>query len=159
MYLPTATGPSVCHSLSLDKRKLFCLFVCRGTLSCYGLDAFSLPIPYSMHLVVPIQLCFFWVVYHPNRTFPSKESKQEPQNRYSPSPHRQTTHSYLWPMTSPCPILTGYRLVRSEPCECLSSMYVQNLFAAHAFAMVGLHSLPSIFDYFQVPFSFITCPT
>ena len=34
------------------------------------------------------------------------------------------------------------------PCACLFSMYVQNLLAAHAFAVVGLHSLPSVFDYF-----------
>ena len=57
--------------------------------------------------------------------------------------------SYLWPMTIPCLVLAGYSLVRSRPCVCLSSMYVQNLPAAHAFAMIGLHSLPSIFDYFS----------
>ena len=51
-------------------------------------------------------------------------------------------------MTSPCPVLTWYRLVRSGPCICLSSMYVQNLPAAHVFVVVSLHSLPSIFDYF-----------
>ena len=33
--------------------------------------------------------------------------------------------SYLWPMTSLCPVLVGYRLVRSGPCACLPSMYVQ----------------------------------
>ena len=33
--------------------------------------------------------------------------------------------SYLWPMTSLCPVLAGYRLVRSGPCTCLPSMYVQ----------------------------------
>ena len=33
---------------------------------------------------------------------------------------------------------------------CLSSMYVQNLLTAHAFVVVGLHSLPSVFDYFLV---------
>ena len=68
VYLLTTTGPSVWHSPSPDKRKLFCLFVCRGTLSCYDLGAFSLPIPHGMHLVVPTQLCFFWVVYHPSMT-------------------------------------------------------------------------------------------
>ena len=67
--------------------------------------------------------------------------------------------SYLWLMTSLCPVLAGYRLVRSEPCACLSSMYVQNLPAAHAFAVVGLHNLPSVFDYFLVPLSFMACPT
>ena len=33
--------------------------------------------------------------------------------------------SYLWPMTSLCPVLAGYRLVRAGPCVCLPSMYVQ----------------------------------
>ena len=33
--------------------------------------------------------------------------------------------SYLWPMTSLCPVLVGYRLVRSGPCVCLPSIYVQ----------------------------------
>ena len=33
--------------------------------------------------------------------------------------------SYLWPMTSLCLVLTGYRLVRFGPCACLPSMYVQ----------------------------------
>ena len=44
--------------------------------------------------------------------------------------------SYLWPMTSPCPVLAGYRLVMSELCACLLSMCVQNLPATHAFAVV-----------------------
>ena len=39
-------------------------------------------------------------------------------------------------MTSPPLVLTGYRLVRSEPCACFTSMYIQNLPAAHAFAVV-----------------------
>ena len=90
VYLPTATGPFVCHSPSPNKRKLFCLFVCRGTLSYYGLGAFSLPIPYGMHLVVLTQLYFFWVVCHPNRTLSLKELEHEPQNRSFPSPYRQT---------------------------------------------------------------------
>ena len=45
--------------------------------------------------------------------------------------------------------------MRSRPCACFSSMYVQNLFVAHMFAMVGLHSLSSVFDYFLVPLSFM----
>ena len=67
--------------------------------------------------------------------------------------------SYLWPMTSPCPILAGYRLVMSRPYACLSSMYVQNLPTAHAFIVIGLHSLLSIFYYFLVSLSFMACPT
>ena len=45
--------------------------------------------------------------------------------------------------------------MRSGPCACLSSMYVQNLPTAHAFAVVSLHSLSSVFDYFLVPLSFM----
>ena len=56
--------------------------------------------------------------------------------------------SYLWPMTSPCPVLVGYRLVRSGPCACFSSLYVQNLLAVHVFAVVGLHSQPFVFWLF-----------
>ena len=86
----------VCVPLPIARQgKLFCLFVCRGTLYCYGMGAFSLHIPYGMHLVVLTQLCFFWVVCHPNRTLLSKEPMQEPQNRYFLSPHRQTMPSYL----------------------------------------------------------------
>ena len=125
MYLSTTTGPSLCHSPLPDKGKLFCLFVCCGTLSCYGLGAFSLPIPHGMHLMVPTQLCFFLVVCHPSRTLPPKEPEQEPRNRSFPSLHRQTMSSYVWPITSPCPVLAGYRLVRSGPYACLYSMYVQ----------------------------------
>ena len=63
MYLLTTTGSTVCHPPSPDKRKLFYLFVCRGTLSCYGVGAFSLPIPYGVHLVAPAQFCpFGWYV-------------------------------------------------------------------------------------------------
>ena len=50
---------------------------------------------------------------------------------------------YLWPMTSLRPVLARYRLVRFGPYTCLSSMYVQNLLAAHMSAVVGLHCLPS----------------
>ena len=67
--------------------------------------------------------------------------------------------SYLWPITSPCLVLAGYKLVRSGPWACLSSMYIQNLHAAHAFTIVGLHSLLSVLDYFLVPLSFMVCPT
>ena len=72
MYLLTTTCLFVCHSLSPDKRKLFCLFVCRGTLFYYGLGAFSLPIPHGMHLVVPTQFCLFgWYVIQTGH-FPQK---------------------------------------------------------------------------------------
>ena len=61
-------------------------------------------------------------------------------------------------MTLLRPVLAGYMLVRSRSCACLSSMYVQNLLVAHASAMVGLHSLPSVLDHFLVSLSFMACP-
>ena len=39
-------------------------------------------------------------------------------------------------MTSLCPVLAGYKLVRSRPYTCLPSICVQNLSAALLFAMV-----------------------
>ena len=72
VYLPTTTDPFVCHSPLPNKRKLFCLFVCRGTLSYYSVGAFSLPIAHGMHLVVPAQFCpFEWYVI-PTGHFPQK---------------------------------------------------------------------------------------
>ena len=62
----------MCHSLLPDKRKLFCLFICRDTLSCYGIGVFFLPIPYGIHLVAPAQFCpFGWYVI-PAGYFPKK---------------------------------------------------------------------------------------
>ena len=86
MYLPTTTGLSVCHSPSPEKRKLFCLFVCCGTLSCYGLGAFSLPIPHGIHLMVLTQFCFFWVVCHPSKTLPQKSPSRNLEIGLSPLP-------------------------------------------------------------------------
>ena len=72
MYLSTTTGPTMCHSPSPDKRKLFCLFFCCGTFSYYGMGAFSLLIPHGMHLVAPAQFCpFGWYVI-PARHSPQK---------------------------------------------------------------------------------------
>ena len=60
-------------------------------------------------------------------------------------------------MTSLCPVLAGYKLVRSEPCSCLSSMCIQNLLNAHSSTVVGMHSLSSVLDHFLVSFSFMAC--
>ena len=146
--------------IARQKKNYFvCLFVCRGTLSCYGVGAFSLSIPYGIHLVVPAQLCSFGWYVIPTGHFPQKSLSRNLKNRFFPFPHCQTMPSYLWPMTSPCPVLVGYRLLRFGPGMHLSSMYIQNLSAAHAFAVVGLHSLSSVFYYFLVPLSFMACPT
>ena len=86
MYLPTTTGPSGCHSPSPNKRKLFCLFVCRGTLSCYGVGVFSLPIPHGMHLVVRTQFCpFGWCVILTGH-FPQKSPSKNPNIGFPLSP-------------------------------------------------------------------------
>ena len=45
---------------------------------------------------------------------------------------------YLWPMTSLRAVLVGYKLVRSRPCACLSSICVQSLPAAHSSAMIWM---------------------
>ena len=60
----------------------------------------SLSIPHGMHLVVPTHPYFFWVTCHPSRTFLPKKPEQEPQNRFFPSPHRQTMPFDPWPTTS-----------------------------------------------------------
>ena len=73
---------------------------------------------------------------------------------------------YLWPMTSPLPVLAGCRLVMSGPCACFTSVYVQNLSAAHAFAATwGLFctffrlSLTSYgMNYFLIPHSLWPAP-
>ena len=96
---------------------------------------FSLAISYSMHLVISTHPSIFWVAYHPSTIFPLKEFEREPQNKLSPSPHHQTI-SFLtsnpWPTTH---VLVGYKLVVPRPYVCSTSVYVQNLPAAHAFAM------------------------
>ena len=46
----------------------------------------SLPISHGMHLVVLAHPYFLWVVCHPNRIFPPKESEQEPQKSLSRNP-------------------------------------------------------------------------
>ena len=85
---------------STRQRRIFCLFAYHGFSTRYSVCTLSLSIPHCMHLVVPTYPYFFWVVCHLNRTFPSKEPKQESQNRFFPSPHRQTMLSDSWPTTS-----------------------------------------------------------
>ena len=129
---------TVCVSLAITRqRRLFCLLVCHGTPSCYGVVAFSLSIPHGMHLVAPTQLCpFRWYVI-PARHFPQKSPGRNLKIGFplSPPPH-QTMPFYLLPMTSLRLVLAGYRLVRFEPCACLPSICVQNLLAAHSSAVV-----------------------
>ena len=111
------------------------MFVClswHSYLLRYGCSI-SLSIPHSMHLMVPTRPYFYWMLCHPNRTFPPKEHEQESYNRFSLSPPPDHT---LLPLTHdpPPPILTGYRLVKSRPCACSTPLCVQNL--PVVFAMV-----------------------
>ena len=95
--------------------------------SCHGINAFSLH-SQSMHPTVPPQTCLFWVVSHPSRTYLLKGLGQEPQNSHfplSPPPNHTPFTSYLWPMTPPCPILAGYKLVVSGPYACFPFRFVQ----------------------------------
>ena len=59
--------------------------------------------------------------------------------------------SYLWPMTSPPPILARYRLVISGSYACFTSMYIQNLPAAYAsvviWRLVCTSNRPSLASY------------
>ena len=130
----TCTGCAIPHHQT-KKTIFFFFFFCRGIPTCYGVSALSLPIPHGMHLVVPIHIYFFWTVCHPSETFPPKEPKQESQNRFSPLPTSRPCP--LLPLTHnpPLPVLAGYKLVISGPYMCSTSVYVQNLPAAHAFAM------------------------
>ena len=48
--------------------------------------------------------------------------------------------------------------MRSGPCMYLFSMNVQNLLAAHAFTVVGLHSLSFVLDHFLFSLSFMAYP-
>ena len=55
---------------------------------------------------------------------------------FSPLPTIKPCPLYLWPTTSPCPVLARYRLVVFGPCACLPSMCVQNLPAGRSLAVV-----------------------
>ena len=117
----------LCHTLLPDKE---CYFVCLLTV------IFSLAVLHGMHLLVPTHLAFFWVICHPSKTSPPKESKQKPQNRFFLLP---TARPYpLLPLTHDLPFLywlgTGWQclgLVRAP-----LPVYIKSLFAAHTFAIV-----------------------
>ena len=115
--------------------RLFCLLVCHGNPSYYDVGVFSLPIFHGMHLVAPAQLCpFGWYVILA-RHFPQKSPGRNLKigSPLSPPPN----HAFL-PLTHDLlhPVLAGYRLVRSGPCACLSSICVQNLPTTHSSTMV-----------------------
>ena len=143
--------------------RLFCSFVCCGTFTCYNVGALSLAIPHGMHLVVPTYSYFFWVVCHPNRTFPSKELSRNPRIGFPLSPLSEHT---LLPLTHdpPPPILTRYRLVKSRPCTCSTSVCVQNVPTMFAVIWRLLYTFcrPSLtfygVSYFLIPHSLWLIP-
>ena len=88
----------LCHSPLPDKEDCFVCLLTMAFLST-AMWVFSLAIPHGMHLVVPTHPSFFWVVCHPSRTSPPKESEQESQNKLSLLPPPNHTFSFLRPMT------------------------------------------------------------
>jgi len=64
------------HSPLPDKEDYFVYLLTVAFLSA-TVWVFLLPIPHSMHLVVPTHLYFFWAVCHPSKTFPPKELERE----------------------------------------------------------------------------------
>ena len=81
---------TICVPLPITRQRwLFCLLVCRGTPFCYGVGVFSLPIPYSMHLVALAQLCLFGWCVIPAGHFPQKSPSRNLKIGFplSPSPN------------------------------------------------------------------------
>ena len=111
------------HSPLPNKKIYFVYLLTVAFLSATGW-VFSLTISHDMHLVVPTHPSLFWVVCHPNRTFPPKEFEREPQNRF---PLLPTARPYpLLPLTHYPPLLywldTSWwclNLVRA-PLSCMS---------------------------------------
>ena len=153
----TCRPPGLCdiHPCQTEA-SLFCSSIYRNISSCHGINAFSL-YSQSMHPTVPLQTCLFWVVYHPSRTYLPKGLGQEPQNRpfpLSPPPNHTPFTSYLWPMTPPCPILVGYRLVVPGLCACFLFKFVQE-FACYSCICRDLETLRLRFLAFHVGFPLI----
>ena len=119
----------VCVPLTITRQRgLFCLLVCRGTpfLLWCGCRLSPYPLwhaPSGLAQPYPFGWCVILA-----RHFPQKSPGRNLKIGLPLSP--PTMPSYLWPMTSLCPILAGYRLVRSGSCTCLSSICVQNLIVA-----------------------------
>ena len=111
---------------------LFCLFTCRATVWVLFLSSYP-----SWHApsgpsssLLPLGGMSSQQDISPKRAWAGT------LEYVFPSPHRQTMPSYLWPMTSPPLVLAGYRLVMFGPYTCFTSMYIRNLPAAHASAVV-----------------------
>ena len=82
-------------SPALDKGKLFYLLVCRGTLSCHGVGAFSLYPSWHVPNGSSLNLTSFgWSVIPAGRTSQNSLSRSREIGIF-PSPHHQTIPPYL----------------------------------------------------------------
>ena len=114
------------------KKKLFYLLACCSTLSCHGVDVFSLyPSCHAPNSSSPNLASFGWSIIPTGRTSQKSLGRSRKISLF-PSPHHQTIPPYLWPMTPPHPILAGYKLVVPGLHVCFPFTYVQDLPAAHA---------------------------
>ena len=123
--LGVLTDHHICVPLPITRQRgLLCLLVCRDTpfLVRCGCLLSSYP---SWHAPNgPAQLCpFGWCVI-PTRHFPQKSPGRNLKIGFPLSP--PPNHALL-PLTYDLIVLVlaGYKLVRSKPCVCLPSMYVQ----------------------------------
>ena len=149
--------------LITKQRRLFCSFVCRGTLTCYGVGPPSLSIPHGMHLVVPTHPSSFGRYVIPTRHFPQKSLSKNPRIGFPLSPPPDHT---LLPLTHDPPplVLVGYRLVKSGPYACSTSACVQNMPTAFAvfWRFLCTFCRPSLtsygMSYFLIPHSLWPTP-
>ena len=89
VYLPTTTGPFMCHSPSPDKDDYF---VCQSVMLWCG---FSLPILHGMNLVAPAQFCpFGWCVISVGH-FPQKSPGRNLKIGFPLSPPPNHTRLHL----------------------------------------------------------------
>ena len=136
VYLPTTTGLSVLAVLLLppDKEDYFVYF---STMEPLPTMVWMLSLYPSWHAPSGFHLPLLLLgSMSSQQDISPKRAWAEPQNKFIFSPHRQTMPSYLWPMTSPRPVLAGYRLVMPGSCMCFTSMFVQSLPATHALAAI-----------------------
>ena len=164
--------PLVCQSLSHNhlpvlavpllitrQRRLFCSFVCRGTLTCYGVGALSL----SPSLIACTQqfqliLASFGRYIISIGHFPQKSLSRNPRIGFSLS--LPLDHPLLLLTHDPAPlVLAGYRPVKSGPCACSTSVCVQNLPATFVVVqrLLCTFCCPSLtsygMSYFLIPHS------
>ena len=78
---------------------------------------------------------FGWYII-PAGQFPKKSLIRNPTIDFPPFPTTRSCPILPLSHDPPLPVFAGYMLVMYGPCACSTSVYVQNLSAAHVFAMV-----------------------